>query len=38
VPTDVGIDFDKALDLVRGVGYTTTVRFEKRRRTIVPLP
>ena len=38
VPTDVGVDFDKALDLVRSVGYTTTVRFEKRQRKIVPLP
>jgi hypothetical protein len=23
---------------VRGVGYTTTVRFEKRQKTVVPLP
>jgi histidinol-phosphatase (PHP family) len=38
VPTDVGVDFDKALDLVRSVGYTTTVRFEKRQRKVVPLP
>lgn len=37
-PADVGVDFDKALDLVRSVGYTTTVRFEKRQRKIVPLP
>ena len=38
VPTDVGVDFDKALALVRSVGYTSTVRFEKRQRKIVPLP
>lgn len=37
-PTDVGVDFDKALELVRSVGYTTTVRFEKRGRKEVPLP
>ncbi len=38
VPTDVGVDFDKALSLVRSVGYTSTVRFEGRQRKIVPLP
>lgn len=38
LPTDVGIDFNKALELVRGVGYATTVRFEKRQRTVAPLP
>jgi histidinol-phosphatase (PHP family) len=38
LPTDVGVDFDKALALVRGVGYTTTLRFEKRQRKVVPLP
>ncbi|OYW70520.1 MAG: hypothetical protein B7Z37_30475 [Verrucomicrobia bacterium 12-59-8] len=38
LPTDVGVDFNKALDLVRSVGYATTVRFEKRKRQIVPLP
>jgi histidinol-phosphatase (PHP family) len=37
VPTDVGVDFDKALELVGSAGYTTTVRFEKRQRTEVPL-
>jgi histidinol-phosphatase (PHP family) len=38
LPTDVGVDFDKALALVRSVGYTTTLRFEKRSRKTVPLP
>ena len=37
-PGDVGKDYDKALDLVRSVGYTSTVRFEKRQRKVVPLP
>ncbi len=37
-PTDVGVDFNQALELVRSVGYTTTVRFEKRQRKEVPLP
>jgi histidinol-phosphatase (PHP family) len=36
-PGDVGADFAKALDLVRSVGYTSTVRFEKRQRKIVSL-
>jgi histidinol-phosphatase (PHP family) len=37
-PTDVGVDFNQALELVRSVGYTSTVRFEKRQRKEVPLP
>lgn len=37
-PGDVGSDFDQALKLVRSVGYTKTVRFEKRQRHEVPLP
>ena len=37
-PGDVGKDYDKALDLARSVGYTSTVRFEKRQRKVVPLP
>jgi len=37
-PTDVAVDFDKALELVRSVGYTTTVRFEKRCKVEMPLP
>jgi len=37
-PTDVGADFAQALEFVRSVGYRETVRFEKRRRTTVPLP
>ena len=37
-PTDVGADFAKALELVRSVGYDTTIRFEQRQRRVVPLP
>ena len=37
-PTDVGVDFNQALKLVRSVGYTETVRFDRRRRKVVPLP
>ena len=37
-PGEVGRDFDKALALVREVGYTQTVRFAQRRRSVVPLP
>lgn len=37
-PGDVGVDFDKALSLVRSVGYRHTVRFSKRQRTLVELP
>jgi histidinol-phosphatase (PHP family) len=37
-PGEVGRDFDQALRLVRAVGYTETVRFERRQRKVVPLP
>lgn len=37
-PEDVGVDFDKALELVRSVGYRETVRFQKRQRVVVELP
>ena len=37
-PSEVGQDFGLALQLVREVGYRTTVRFEKRHRIVVPLP
>ena len=37
-PEDVGADFDKALELVRGVGYRKTVRFANRHRIEVDLP
>ncbi len=37
-PSEVGQDFDQALNLVRSVGYTQTVRFEQGRVTPVPLP
>jgi histidinol-phosphatase (PHP family) len=37
-PEDVGADFDKALELVREVGYRSTVRFANRQRIEVELP
>ena len=37
-PGEVGIHFDKALRLVREVGYRSTVRFKGRHRVEVPLP
>ena len=37
-PEDIGADFDKALELVREVGYRETVRFAKRQRVEVELP
>jgi histidinol-phosphatase (PHP family) len=36
-PGEVGADFDKATALARDVGYTETLRFEKRRPIRVPL-
>jgi histidinol-phosphatase (PHP family) len=36
-PGEVGADFDKAAALAREVGYTETLRFEKRRPIKVPL-
>lgn len=36
--SEVGQDFDQALQLVRGVGYTHTVRFHQGQRLSVPLP
>jgi len=36
-PEEVGFDFDSAIELARGVGYTHTARFEKRNRSLVPL-
>ncbi len=36
-PGEVGADFDKAIALARDVGYTETLRFEKRRRVPSPL-
>jgi histidinol-phosphatase (PHP family) len=37
-PQDVGADFSLALELVRSVGYTHTIRFAGRERLRVPLP
>jgi histidinol-phosphatase (PHP family) len=37
-PEEVGLDFAQALALVRSVGYTETVRFQKGQPTRVPLP
>ncbi len=36
-PGEVGADFDKAIALAKDVGYTETLRFEKRRRVSSPL-
>ena len=36
-PGEVGADFDKAIALARDVGYTETLRFERRHRHAVPL-
>jgi histidinol-phosphatase (PHP family) len=36
-PGEVGVDFAKALELARAVGYTESCRFEQRQRTRVPL-
>jgi histidinol-phosphatase (PHP family) len=37
-PGEVGLQFDQALAAARAVGYTSTVRFEKRQRKSVALP
>ncbi len=37
-PAHVGHQFKRALALARATGHTHTVRFERRHRTIVPLP
>lgn len=37
-PGEVGADFAAAVALSRSVGYRESVRFERRRRTSVPLP
>ena len=34
-PAEVGADFDAAIDLARNVGYTRTLRFEKRQKRTV---
>jgi histidinol-phosphatase (PHP family) len=36
-PGEVGADFDKAIALAKEVGYTETLRFEKRKRRVVAL-
>lgn len=36
-PSEVGQDFDQAIQLVKAVGYTATARFEKRERRLVAL-
>lgn len=36
-PERVGADFDRAAQRARDAGYTTTVRYRKRQRTVVPL-
>ena len=37
-PAELGAGFAEALQLLREVGYTQTVRFEGKRRIAVPLP
>ena len=37
-PAELGAGFTEALQLLREVGYTETVRFEGKRRIAVPLP
>ena len=36
-PEEVGADFSSAVQLAKEVGYTQTLRFEKRKRRFVPL-
>ena len=36
-PSDVGADFERALQLALDVGFTHTARFSKRERTLVPI-
>ncbi len=37
-PDNVGGFFPRAVELARSAGYTTSARFRKRRRELVPLP
>jgi histidinol-phosphatase (PHP family) len=37
-PSEVGMHLADAMQLARAVGYTDHCRFERRRRTMVPLP
>ena len=37
-PDEVGAGFELALGLARDAGYTETARFQRRRRSFVPLP
>ncbi|MDQ3620932.1 MAG: histidinol-phosphatase [Verrucomicrobiota bacterium] len=37
-PAELAADFEAAVALARGAGYTHTVRFRQRKRTLVPLP
>lgn len=37
-PEEVGLDFDRALALVKDVGFTQTFRFCRRTKTSFPLP
>ena len=37
-PSEVGRDFEKAIALAKDVGFTHTVRFQNRQRTLAPLP
>ncbi len=37
-PGEVGLQFEVALAAAKSAGYTHSLRFEKRQRTLVPLP
>ena len=37
-PSEIAADFDVAVDLARAAGYTHTVRFTQRERSLVELP
>jgi histidinol-phosphatase (PHP family) len=36
-PQEVGMDFDRAIQLARDAGYTHSCRFTRRRRELAPL-
>jgi len=36
-PAEVGADFDQAFEMIRSLGFTSTVRFNGRTRHLVPL-
>jgi histidinol-phosphatase (PHP family) len=36
-PREVGMDFDRAVELLRRVGYTRIATYERRRRKMVSI-